>query len=916
MSAREAIEIPRLEGDARAAVEYRDGHLQIIASAGSGKTEVVSQRVASLLADSFEPEGIVAFTFTERAARELKSRIERRVEQHPQLGRTSLDKLGPMFVGTIHSYCFDLLREHVAKYETYDVLDDNRLIAFLTRHAYRIELTRKGEPLFAPIKRFVESLDVIENELMEPAVLEDPFRSIYERFLAALDEHRFLTYGQMIARTVRELSRPAVFEQVHAPLRQLIVDEYQDVNPAQEALVKRLAADPVHLCVVGDDDQAIYQWRGSNVEGIVRFRDRYSNVEKFTIEVNRRSRPAIIKLANTLAPKIENRLEKEMGTHRDGSGHPEVVIWQQETPEDEARVIAAAVKRAHDELGYRYRDIAILCRGRVSLPPIVDALRDQAVPVQPGGRTNLFVQPEADLFGRTVVWLVDRDWRPGQYGQAESVTLKELVRRYTTLYELDGTSAAAVRTRLEAWKAAVDDEADSANPIRELYELLDALAVADWDLDQANLVNRMGTLARCSQVVSDYESTRRRARPHHAEPGAIVGGTDRGKWFYIGLATYVQNWAQGSYEGFEGEEDVTLDAVDLTTIHKAKGLEWPIVFVPALTERRFPTSKTGTARDWWIGRVLFEPERYEGCVNDERRLFYVAMTRARDFLSLSTFEKMKQRQRPSPFLAEVTNGEIPLLRMLPTPVPSEPVEEDDDVLEITFSEMAAFLDCGKAYRLRSLVGFQPPLVSDLGYGKAVHHVLRQVAEFARARQRLPNERDLDRLFDDGFYLPASTRRGHEILKGHARRLVKGYLEDHGTQLLSIWAVERPFELHLGDAVVTGRADVIVDQSNGHERLAIVDYKTRDTGDDDGFQLQVYTDAGRREGLTIDGAVVHDLKAGKPISVPVDEAAIDGARVLATDLVDHLRRRIFTANAEKTRCGRCDVRLMCKERARG
>jgi hypothetical protein len=125
-----AVEIPQLEGDARAAAEYRGGHLQIIASAGSGKTEVVSQRVAALLAEGVDPEGIVAFTFTERAAASLKSRIDRCVLASPELGQPFLDHLGPMFVGTIHSYCFDVLQRHVPKYETYDVLDDHRLTAF------------------------------------------------------------------------------------------------------------------------------------------------------------------------------------------------------------------------------------------------------------------------------------------------------------------------------------------------------------------------------------------------------------------------------------------------------------------------------------------------------------------------------------------------------------------------------------------------------------------------------------------------------------------------------------------------------------------------------------------------------------------------------------------------------------------
>lgn len=729
-------EIPRLEGDARAAVEYRGGHLQIIASAGSGKTEVVAQRVASLLAAGFEPNSIVAFTFTERAAAELKSRIERRIEMHPQLGRAFLDRLGPMFVGTIHAYCFDLLRQHVARYETFDVLDDHRLTAFLTREAYSIGLQNlDGGRLFSSIRLFLSNLEVIENELLRVEQLEDPFRAMYERYLTVLDDNRFLTYGQIVAHAVTALRRSEVFEEVHGPLRHLIVDEYQDVNPAQEALVEQLATEPVHLCVVGDDDQAVYQWRGSDVENIRTFATRYAPVRSFRIQTNRRSRPQIVGLANALASQIENRLDKTMEEHRGSDAGAEVVVWKQASPEEEARVIADAIRHAHDVHGYQFKEIAVLCRGRVSLPPLLAEFERRSIPVQSAGRTNLFMQPEADLFGRTIAWLVGHKWRTGgTYNwQDEDVDLDDLVERYRNIYELSPARVRAIRARLEAWSARVLDESRPTNLVRELYDLTGELGVADWDLDDPIQVNRLGTLARCSQVIADYEAARRRARPDHENPGEQRGSVDRGEKFYKWLAIYIQNWARGAYEDFEGEENFEADAVDVTTIHQAKGLEWPLVFVPSLTDRRFPSSRTGRARDWRIPTSLFDRARYEGTENDERRLFYVAMTRARDFLSLSSFaalsgSKKPQRQKASRFLLEVHDDEIPVLERLPDPPPDETPGIADEVLEISFSELAQYRSCGMQYRLRTLIGFQPPLVPELGYGKAVHHVLRQVSE--------------------------------------------------------------------------------------------------------------------------------------------------------------------------------------------
>lgn len=216
---------PELSGPALDAVRHRGSHIQIIAAAGSGKTEVVSQRVVDLLAEELPAESIVAFTFTERAADELKNRIAKRVEG--RLGRAALDRLTRLFVGTIHSYCFRLLQQHVPRYETYDVLDDNQLTAFLSREATRIELKQldPGNRLFASIEAFLKGVDVIENELLDPQTMPDPFGAVLRAYYDTLDRYRLLTYGQQVVRAVSELERPALAAVIHAELRHLIADE-------------------------------------------------------------------------------------------------------------------------------------------------------------------------------------------------------------------------------------------------------------------------------------------------------------------------------------------------------------------------------------------------------------------------------------------------------------------------------------------------------------------------------------------------------------------------------------------------------------------------------------------------------------------------------------------------------------------
>jgi DNA helicase-2/ATP-dependent DNA helicase PcrA len=903
---------PELTGDALDAVRHRGSHVQIIAAAGSGKTEVVAQRVASLLADHVDPRGIVAFTFTDRAAAELRERIELRAAE--LVGPETMDRIGGLFVGTIHAYCFRLLQQYVTRYETFDVLDDHQLTAFVSREANRLGIRQldANNRMFAAIEAFLKSVDVVENELLDPATMPEPFGTVLGDYYDTLDRYRLLTYGQQIARSVEELQRTTVAAAVHADLRHLIVDEYQDINPAQERLIELLTGPDVQLCVVGDDDQAIYQWRGSDVANIVTFRDRYPNVATFSITTNRRSRPEIIDVANRFAKTIPNRLPKTMGHHRPSSGTaPQVVLWHADAETTEAGWIASLILELHDR-GLPYGDMAVLVRGRASYPKLVQQFGTFGIPVQPGGRTGLFDQPEGIVLGHTICWISDTEWR-SPYGPPQAIAEAALLDEYVQVFGLPANSRLELRTLLRAWRSLVPLQDRSANLVGELYELLGVLAVRDWDLTDPLAVNRLGTLARFSSLLADYESVRRRARPDAAVAGEQVGGQDRGTWYYRNLAIHIVNYAQGAFEGFDGEPDFALDAIDLTTIHRAKGLEWPVVFVPSLTANRFPSSKTGRQQAWLVPRTAFAADRYEGTDGDERRLFYVAATRARDWLSLSRHQAVtKQLAAPSRYWTELSDLEIDVATIVPGDVEAT-AGPSEDALSVTFSELSAFLECGLAYRLRNLVGFQPRLAPELGYGKAVHHLMRAVAERTKETGMVPTPAQIDEILDASFFLPTANKPAHRNLKAAARRLVATYAADHPEDLYRVWETERPFELHLDGVTVTGRADVILDKEEGVVNgLAILDYKSSVHGDIDDYslQLQVYSDAGRREGLDVRGAYVHDLKAGARSRVEIGAGALAVAEATVREAAARMRDRDYAANPG-TRCRTCEVRTVCK-----
>jgi DNA helicase-2/ATP-dependent DNA helicase PcrA len=910
MKARAIDNIPVLVGEAAAAVAHRGGHVQIIAAAGSGKTEVVSQRVASLLADGEQPESIVAFTFTEKAAEELKQRIRER--SIALLGPSVTDKLGHLYVGTIHGYCFRLLQTYVPKFETYTPLDPNQLANLLYREANRLNLRQfdQRNRVFSGIAEFQQSVDVVENEYMALDVIPDgAFKDALIKYYTMLDGYRFMSFGTQIVEAVRALEDPVVHAAVTAGIKHLIVDEYQDVNPAQERLISLLAKPhgSADVVVVGDDDQAIYQWRGSHVENIVAFAARYPNVSKFELLANRRSRPDIVALANGFAKSIPGRIDKEMTAVRASAGPSVSIAVGHLMEQDEADSIALDIEALHED-GVRYRDIAVLVRGKTAYARILDAFALSNIPVQPGGRTGLFEQPEAEVFGATFAWIANVDWSVSKWKARAAVNLSGLLDRYAVVFGLDDAERRALSAHLQMWKSRRDEENWTPSLVGEFYRLADLLGIRNWDLTDEVQRNRLGTIARFTAVMADYESVTRRARLDADNPGEQVGGSVGGEWFYRNFALVLTNYATGNYDDFDGENDLLGDGVALGTIHGAKGLEWPVVFLPSLKEGRFPSDKSGSVKNWLIPRNMFDAARYEGSDAEERRLFYVALTRARDWIGLSSHQRVNtQSRQPSPYILEAQA--IAASGGLPTN--AEPRGEAPTSIAVTYSELDAYMECPQSYLLRNELGFMPPVQSEIGYGNAVHHVLRTISEHVKATGTVPDSVEIDALMDSEFYLPFANKPAHKEMREKARKLIQSYVTDNVTELQRTWATERPFELHLDGVVVTGRADVVFDEHDGvANNLSIVDYKTALGDELKPLQLQIYTDAGRREGLTVGAAYIQDLSAAVRYEVSIAAADIASAEAQVVRAAQGLKDRDFTPRPEKSKCSFCDVRTVC------
>ena len=312
------------------AIEHVEGNLQLIAGAGSGKTEVVARRVVTLLTPVEDggggctPANIVAFTFTDKAAAELKERIHERC--HEAFGEVI--GLADMYIGTIHGFCLDLLKSEVPEYMKYEVLNEVQQALFVDRYSRLSGLTQSTTLDGTQLKRFIDTRNYIAalSILREDVVIDASKLAgcsvaenlgLYEKLL---HDKGYLDYSGILKEAVAALEHNAgLRERLKARIRHVIVDEYQDVNPVQEAVVATLHALGASVCVVGDDDQTLYQWRGSDVDNILSFKARYPGVTQVQLEENFRSSEGVVAVASQFIKQVAPApAQGDEGDHRAG----------------------------------------------------------------------------------------------------------------------------------------------------------------------------------------------------------------------------------------------------------------------------------------------------------------------------------------------------------------------------------------------------------------------------------------------------------------------------------------------------------------------------------------------------------------------------------------------------------------------
>lgn len=372
-------------------------------------------------------------------------------------------------------------------------------------------------------------------------------------------------------------------------------------------------------------------------------------------------------------------------------------------------------------------------------------------------------------------------------------------------------------------------------------------------------------------------------------------------------------YATGAYEEQPAEDLRGTDALQIMTIHQAKGLEWPVVFVPCVVHKRFPSSRAGSKKKWYVPEKLFDVKRYQGGDEDEKRLFYVAITRAMDLLSVSRFERMGNFRSPSIFwkiLEKSLNEANEKVNLSPVKIEKPP--ESEEIQTYSAGEIISYLRCPYQYQLREIWGYQPGLAPDLGYGKSLHHCLRHASE--KIKQGLKPEKAIREAVAEKFHMPYADYKRKQKLQQIGEEKLINFVRKNEEDMHNIEEVESRLEFPMENATITGRVDVIL-KTKPSPYLEVRDYKTSDTvttSEQSALQLRLYTLGLKLIGRPADRASIAYLEDGKIEQVDVNETKLEGARKVAKQCIDGIQKRFFKGKVGDKCCeGGCDYHRVCK-----
>ena len=631
--------LDKLNERQKEAVLATEGPVLVLAGAGSGKTTVLVNRIAYMISEKhIRPWNILAITFTNKAAREMKDRIER------LLGDTAKD----MWIGTFHSVCVRILRSCIdllgyrRDFVIYDTADTKTVMKECLRE---LDIDEKS----FPVRNVLSIISNAKNDLMDAATFENVYKSdyrmsiiakIYYRYQTKLRKNNAVDFDDIILNTVKILSEnPDVLSKYQDKFQYILVDEYQDTNNSQYLLINLLAQANRNLCVVGDDDQSIYKFRGANIGNILNFEDDYSDVQKITLDQNYRSTQNILDAANSVISNNKGRMGKSLWTSN-GNGN-KVYVYTGTNEYDEARYIARQIKKHFDEQG-SFSDCAILYRTNAQSRVIEEMLMRESVPYKVLSGLRFYDRKEIkDIIAYLrVVYNPNDDVSLARIinepkrkiGNATLEKARNIAReKETSLYDVISHA-----DDYPEFKTAIKKLLSFSEIIQSLIKLKDTVTIEDLT---GRILNDTGYMP--ALVMEDTTESKTRIE-NLGEFISVITEFEKNEETGNTLGEFLENISLVSdIDGYDENEDSAV----LMTIHSAKGLEFPIVFLSGLEEGLFPGMRSMESDD---------------DIEEERRLCYVAITRAKEQLYITKTISRTIHGKTMPTTASRFFKEIPV----------------------------------------------------------------------------------------------------------------------------------------------------------------------------------------------------------------------------------------------------------------
>ena len=917
-----------------AAVVDESRHILCLACAGSGKSRTLAYKIAYLVSKGEAPESIVAFTFTEKAAESIKRRVAE------ALRRFGLPEnfIGAMFIGTLDSFCQKLLGDINAKYRQYDILDRNGLILFLMSRFHRIGLKHgEGGYFKENILPLADAWQTMNNENIDLADIEQYDATLFNRLTKLgeiLDRDGFMDFSFTIRLGVQELMRITNKENSYiAKFKYLLVDEYQDINPMQEDFIKTLASHLDTLFVVGDDDQSIYGWRGANVQNILTFNERYPEVAVHKLLVNFRSTGAIVDGANNFVQRTISlvRLSKEIKSNSDGNIQDLRKLWfddREEEAEWVAQRIASLIGTKYVEginpdgteecRGLTYSDFAILLRsihnsnGDNRDKQFADALTRHGIPFKTTGEGGIFDRPYAVCVQQSMELL-----RVAGLPRQRALDFFSL----TILPVFPHAKGDKFISVLNKWHQNIHASTSSARrkvyPQEFLHDLIDVFNVRDF-VDETALRD----LGLFSKIILDVEKTY-----------TSIDSSYR----YAEMLNFVDNIAKNSYELEPFDYIVKEEAVDISTIHKVKGLEYPVVFIVDLIASRFPHKKATYSGK--LPRLLMlaaiDRGAYGTRLEDEVRLFYTAITRAERVLYLSGsthHPNLKRACKRSPFIADFTHSKLredKALDDLAEKIGPQP-RFDEREFPTDYSSVKSYMTCPYSYKLANILGYNATVPELFGFGKTSHTILERLHQ--RFKDRAPTGEEVAEIVESTFMLkhvfpsndPINRPGSYERAKNLVQRILTEYSQRYAADFSRLRQDEARFEISVKDALITGAIDLLLleDPQRGITTADVIDFKSMETPEDVAsydwrdmsIQVQLYSQAAREViGENAETGYIHTLKDNRRTAIPVDKQSVDSAVGVIEWAVKGILDGDFPMRACPQTCDNCDFKAMCAQK---